>query len=248
MQQNTCATVCWSTSCNIWHPLKDLGSCYCDMHPTMEQLSSMHHQWFHILPCMDTPLWMQCQSSWHCPKWHNHHTAGSKKTLLFSGATCITPTCTMHAAHICCTCTTGNPDETGSSCSCHVHCSEECPSTNACEHPMPHLCSHEDPAMPTWHQDAWSRRSRKLLTRTVHGPCYHNVPLHTSPVICFTMYHNLRKGDVAWLLHLDLRTGPSITWPHFAEHIYIGFPAFTTHVNWYLEDVDMFQCFIINSV
>ena len=27
-------------------------------------------------------------------------------------------------------------------------------------HPMPHLCSHEDLAMPTWHQDAWSRRSR----------------------------------------------------------------------------------------
>ena len=26
-------------------------------------------------------------------------------------------------------------------------------------HLMPHLCSHEDPAMPTWHQDAWSRRS-----------------------------------------------------------------------------------------
>ena len=27
-------------------------------------------------------------------------------------------------------------------------------------HPMPHLCSHEDLAIPTWHQDTWSRRSR----------------------------------------------------------------------------------------
>ena len=29
-------------------PQKDLGSCYCDMGPTMEQLSSTHQQWFHI--------------------------------------------------------------------------------------------------------------------------------------------------------------------------------------------------------
>ena len=27
-------------------------------------------------------------------------------------------------------------------------------------HPMPHLCHHEDPAMPTWHQNAWSRKSK----------------------------------------------------------------------------------------
>ena len=27
-------------------------------------------------------------------------------------------------------------------------------------HPMPHLCSHKDLAVPAWHQDAWSRRSR----------------------------------------------------------------------------------------
>ena len=58
-------------------PQKDLGSCYCDTCPTMEQLSSTHQQWFHILPHMETPLWMQCQSSQHCPKWHNCHTTGS---------------------------------------------------------------------------------------------------------------------------------------------------------------------------
>ena len=77
MQQNTCATVCWSTSCNIWHPQKDLGSCYCDVCPTMEQLSSTHQQWFHTLLHVETPSWMQCQSSQHCPKRHNCHTAGS---------------------------------------------------------------------------------------------------------------------------------------------------------------------------
>ena len=49
MQQNTCTTICWSTSCNVWHPPKGLGSCYCDiMHPTTEQLSSTHQQWLHI--------------------------------------------------------------------------------------------------------------------------------------------------------------------------------------------------------
>ena len=32
-------------------------------------------------------------------------------------------------------------------------------------HPMPHLCSHEDLAMPAWHQDAWSRKSRNYQPR-----------------------------------------------------------------------------------
>ena len=69
MQQNTCTTVCWSTSCNVWHPQKDWGSCYCDTCPTSEQLSSMHQQWFHILLHAETPSWMQCQSSQNCSKW-----------------------------------------------------------------------------------------------------------------------------------------------------------------------------------
>ena len=140
MQQNTCATVCWSTSCNIWHPQKDSGSCYCDTHSTTGQLSSMHQQWFHILPHAKTPPWMQCQGIWHCPKWHNCHTAGSNKTLLLSSTTCITPTCTTHAAHIHCTCNTSNPDGTGSSCPCHTSCSKECPGTNICDIPC-HTCA-----------------------------------------------------------------------------------------------------------
>ena len=56
---------------------KILGSCYCDMHPPTEQLSSMHQQWFQIPLHAETPPWMQCQSSWHCPKWHHCHTTGS---------------------------------------------------------------------------------------------------------------------------------------------------------------------------
>ena len=44
--------------------------------------------------------------------------------------------------------------KTGFSYSCHASCSEECPGTNACNIPCPHLCSHKDPAMPARHQDA----------------------------------------------------------------------------------------------
>ena len=50
------------------------------------------------------------------------------------------PPCTMHVAHIYCTCNTSNPDETGSSCSCHTSCSKECPGTNACNIPF-HSCA-----------------------------------------------------------------------------------------------------------
>ena len=140
MQENTCATVHWSTSCNVWHPPNDLGSCYCDMHSPTEQLSSMHQQWFHIPLHMETPLWMQCQNSQHCPKWHNCHTAGCGKTLLLSGTTCIATTYTTYAAHICCTCNTGNTYKPGSSCFSHTSCSKEHPSANACDIPC-HTCA-----------------------------------------------------------------------------------------------------------
>ena len=83
---------------------------------------------------------MPCQSSRHCPKWHHCHTTGSVWPPLLSSTPCITPTCTTHAAHTCCTCNTGTPDETGSSCSYHTSCSEECPSTKVCDIPC-HTCA-----------------------------------------------------------------------------------------------------------
>ena len=43
-------------------------ACSCDTCPTMEQLSSAHQQWFHILAHVETPSWMPYQSSWQCPK------------------------------------------------------------------------------------------------------------------------------------------------------------------------------------
>ena len=196
MQQDTCPPVCWSTSCNIWHPSKDLGSYYCDTCPPMEQLSSTHQQWFHILPYAETPPWMQCQSSQHCPKWHHCHTAGSVKTPLHSRTTCITPICTTHAAHIYCTCNTGNPDKTGSSCSCHASSPTECPGTNAYNIPC-HTCA----ATKIWPCPHGTKTPDPgdlgTVTQTVHGLCSHNVPPHTSPTNhCNNLpYHNLREGD-----------------------------------------------------
>ena len=39
------------------------------------------------------------------------------------------------------------------------------PKHQCLQHPMPHLCSHKDPAMPAWHQDAWSRKSENYQPR-----------------------------------------------------------------------------------
>ena len=146
MQQNTCTPVCWSTSCNIWHPSKDLGSCYCDTHPPMEQLSSMHQQWFHILLHMQRHL-RECSV-----KAADTVPSGTTATPQALSSHCFLvaqpaspPPAPCMQSHICCTCNTGNPDETGSSCSHHTSCSEECPSTKVCDIPC-HTCA----AMKIW--------------------------------------------------------------------------------------------------
>ena len=103
------------------------------MHPPMEQLSSTHQQWFHILPHTEAPLntvFKQPTLSQVAPL--PHHTLSSHHFLAAQPAA---PTCTMHAAHISCTWNTGNPDEMGSSYSCLASCSEECPSTKVCDIP-----------------------------------------------------------------------------------------------------------------
>ena len=47
-------------------------------------------------------------------------------------------------------------------------------------HPMPHLCSHKDLAMPTWPPDAWSRKSKnswpRLSTDLIIVMCHHLHP------------------------------------------------------------------------
>ena len=134
----------------------------------MEQLSSMHQQWFHILSHAKTPSWTQCQGGWHCPKWHNCHTAGSNRTLLLSGTTCTTTTCTTYAAPTCCTCNTSNPDEPSPSYPCHASCSKECPSANIFDIPCTPVqpwrvgCAHMAPRCLI--QEIWELSTQLLRT------------------------------------------------------------------------------------
>ena len=59
---------------------------------------------------------------------------------------------------------------------------------------QPQRSSHAHMAPRCLIQEIW-----ELSTWTVHGPCFHNVPLDTSPVICrvkTAVYYILRMGDV----------------------------------------------------
>ena len=115
--------------------------------------------------------------------WHSCHTAGSDKTPLLSRTTCIVPTCTAHAAHIHCTCNTGNPDVPGSSYSCHASCSKECLSINACNIPC-HTCA----AMKIWLCPPGTNMPDPGNLGTINPDCpqtlFHNVPPSTPPVNC----------------------------------------------------------------
>ena len=175
-------------------------------------------QWFHIPPYMETPSWMQCQSSWHCPKWHNCHTAGSNKTLLLSRTTCIASTCIMHAAHICCTCNTSNPDETGSSCSCHTSCSKECPSTNACDTPC-HTCA----ATKIWLCLHGTKMPDPGNLGTIDLDCPQTLLWQCTTVfipsklLCCVSYS--QKVGCCIITHFISQTDPLVSWSCFAVYI-----------------------------
>ena len=89
MQENTCTTVCWSTSCNVWHSQKDLGSWllwYMSYHGT--SIKCTPPMVLHTTTCGDTfmnavPKWStlsQVAQLPHCrlkldttSQWHNLH-------------------------------------------------------------------------------------------------------------------------------------------------------------------------------
>ena len=107
------------------------------------------------------------------------------------------PPCTMHAAHICCTCNTSNPDEPGSSCPHHASCSEECPGTKVCDIPC-HTCA----AMkikPCLHG---TKMPDPGDLGTVDPDCPWTLiamchcPYPQQIIVIKLPYHNLRKGDV----------------------------------------------------
>ena len=166
----------------MYDTLQKMSFCYCDMCPTMVQLSSMHQQWFHILPHAETPLWMQCQSSQHCPKcttttlqvptWHCFLVVQPAPS---PPAQCMQPTPTAPATP-----------------ATKMNQAPAVPVTPAVQRnalaPMP-VTSHVTPVPPQRSspacmaprhliQEIW-----ELLTRTVHRPCYCNVPPYTSSFI-----------------------------------------------------------------
>ena len=204
MQQNTCTIVCWSTSCNIWHPTKDLGSCYCDMHPTMEQLSSMHQQWIHILPCQRH----LCECSVKATDTVPSGTTATLQALTRPHFLVAQPASPPPAPHM-------QPTSAApASLATQMKQAPAVPTTPAVQRnapaPMP-VTSHATPVQP-WRSGhacmaprCLIQEIKELLTWTFHGPCYCYALPHTSPVNCFAMYHNLRKGDVAWLYHITFR-------------------------------------------
>ena len=151
----------------------------------------------------------------------------------------------MHAAHICCTCNTGNPDETGSHCPHHASCSEECPITKVCDIPC-HTCA----ATKIWP----CLSSTKTDLGTVDSDCpwtlFHNALPHTSPVNCHSNHCVIysKKGGCC-MFALDLRTAPTGRPVNksslFAAHIYFGSCITLAHVIWVSKSkhyVDKFQC------
>ena len=184
--------------------------------------STYHHTWRHLHECsvkaVDT-----------VPSGTTCHTAGSNQMLLLSGTTCTAPTCTTHAAHIHCACNTSNPDEPGSSCSCHASCSKECSSTNACDIPC-HACA-ATKIQPCPHG---TKMPDPGNLGTINPDCpwtlFCNVLPYTSPVNCVVISMCIIFSERGMLYdHLILRIDPSVSWSCFAVDIN-SFSHFLSHM------------------
>ena len=106
-------------------------------------------------------------------------------------------------------------------------------------HPMPHLCSQEDPAMPMQHQDAWSRKYRNYqpglstdLVIVMHCHIHPQSFIVKLPCIIFS-----ERGMLYY--HSFHFMGWSLTQlTSVLQYIYIGFPTFIAHVVWTLDSLD----------
>ena len=157
----------------------------------------------------------------------------------------------MHA-HIHYTCNTGNPRWNRLQLFLPHQLFKWIPQHQCLWHPMPHLYSHEDLAMPGWHQDAWSRKSRNYQPRLsmdlVVATCYH---IHPSKLLYLN--HHVpysQKGRYCIITHfISQNQVPRSADFSFAVHIY-QFPASHSTCRLGLSKskdyVYMFQCFLIN--
>ena len=92
-------------------------------------------------------------------------------------------------------------------------------------HLMPHLCSHKDPAVPTWHPDAWSRKSKNFQPR-LSMDLVIIMWCHIHPQSFIELNHYIsysQKGGCCIITHFTSRTNPLVSWSCFMVHIYIGF-------------------------
>ena len=99
-------------------------------------------------------------------------------------------------------------------------------------HPMPHMCSHKDLAMPTWHQDAWSRKSKnyqpRLSTDLVIVTHCHIHPQSFIELNCSISYS--QKGGCCIIIHFIWRTDPLVSWlSQFCGTYIYHFPLCVAH-------------------
>ena len=80
---------------------------------------------------------------------------------------------------------------------------KEMPLCQCLWHPMPHLCSHKDLAVPAWHPDAWSRKSKNsqpgLSTDLVIVMCHHLHPQSLLELNCSVSYS--QKGGCCIIIY-----------------------------------------------
>ena len=121
-------------------------------------------------------------------------------------APCMQPTSAAPA-------TLASSDETGSSCSCHASCPEECPSTKVCDIPC-HTCA----ATKIWLCPHGTKMPDPGDLGTVDPDCPWTLIAmcchHTSPINCVVNHccnHNLKKAGCHMIksFHLDLRSAPT---------------------------------------
>ena len=103
-------------------------------------------------------------------------------------------------------------------------------------HPMPHLCSHKDLAMPAWHLDAWSRKSEnsrpRLSMNLVIITCCCIHPQSTIVVLNHHISYS-QKGGCCMIVSFSFKDWSLDQLTSVLWHTYIDrFPAFTTHVIW----------------
>ena len=214
----------------------------------------------HVLPWNSYQVCTSNGSTYCCIQRHlcecsvkvvNTVASGTTATLQVSDSTMLlsSTTCTAYAAYTHCTCNTSNPDEPSPSCPLIMPAVQKMPWHQCLWHPMPHLCSNEDLAMPAWHLDAQSRKSENsqpILSMDLVSV----MRCHPHPQSFIELNHYIPyslKGGCCMIVSycLVLRTDPLISWLQFCSTYINRFSHLSSGVPYSKDYVDMFQ-YLIN--